>query len=370
MNFAVDGAEESRLMRSVVAAPDFEAGLHFFVDELEFKIVMISPADDPNYAILKKDHYIIALDKHADTPPLTIEIPVKDQLKFGTVIVGPNGTNIRYTSVAGSHEQKERHDPIFSLSRLSDAEWVHGRAGMSYRALNGSNSEISSASQIRIKGSGTVPDWVHYHDVSFQTLFCINGSATLVYEDQGEPFLFAKGDCILQPPGIRHQVLESFDDLEVIEFSSPSIHATFSDFDLKLPNSKINPDRVFAGQKFSCSTSDSRKASLYSESDSLEVLETPIDMASGSVGWVNEICGCKESNKQFAPLSPRIKGQPSFLLWFVKKGFAEIQIAERTEVISAGDAISYPYGFNSSLEFSLLKHDADFEVLEVGFYGE
>ena len=36
MNFAVDGAEESRLMRSVVAAPDFEAGLHFFVDELEF----------------------------------------------------------------------------------------------------------------------------------------------------------------------------------------------------------------------------------------------------------------------------------------------------------------------------------------------
>ena len=241
---------------------------------------------------------------------------------------------------------------------------------MSYRALNSSNSELSSASQIRIKGSGTVPDWVHYHDVSFQTLFCINGSAKLVYEDQGEPFLFAKGDCILQPPGIRHQVLESFDDLEVIEFSSPSIHATFSDFDLKLPNSKINPDRVFAGQKFSCSTSDSRKASLYSESDSLEVLETPIDMASGSVGWVNEICGCKESNKQFAPLSPRIKGQPSFLLWFVKKGFAEIQIAERTEVISAGDAISYPYGFNSSLEFSLLKHDADFEVLEVGFYGE
>ena len=136
---------------------------------------MISPADDPNYAILKKDHCIIALDKDADTPPLTIEIPVKDQLKFGTVIVGPNGTNIRYTSVAGSHEQKERHDPIFSLSRLSDAEWVHGRAGMSYRALNGSNSELSSASQIRIKGSGTVPDWVHYHDVSFQTLFSSTG---------------------------------------------------------------------------------------------------------------------------------------------------------------------------------------------------
>ena len=93
-------------------------------------------------------------------------------------------------------------------------------------------------------------------------------------------------------------------------------------------------------------------------------------MASGSVGWVNEICGRTESNKKFAPLSPRIKRQPSFLLWFVKKGFAEIQIAERIEQIGAGDAISYPYGFNSSLEFSLLKHDAEFEVLEVGFYAE
>ena len=82
----------------------------------------------------------------------------------------------------------------------------HGRAGMSYRSLTGNHNEISVASQIRIEGSGKVDDWVHYHDVSFQTLFCIKGSAKLVYEDQGEPFMFKEGDCILQPPGIRHQV--------------------------------------------------------------------------------------------------------------------------------------------------------------------
>ena len=47
--------------------------------------------------------------------------------------------------------------------------------------------------------------------------------------------MFKEGDCILQPPGIRHQVLESFDDLEVIEVTTPADHATFSDFKWSCP---------------------------------------------------------------------------------------------------------------------------------------
>ena len=40
-------------------------------------------------------------------------------------------------------------------------------------------------------------------------IYCMKGWVRLVYEDQGEPFLLEPGDCVLQPPEIRHRVLES-----------------------------------------------------------------------------------------------------------------------------------------------------------------
>lgn len=187
MKFTVDATDETKSIRSLVAAPEFESGLEFFVNKLGFKIVMISPADNPNYAILNRDQFTIALDKSAKAQPLSIEIPIEDQSLIGTDLIGPNGTRVKYVPVIKRQNQVIDLHPIAHVSRISDTQWVHGRAGMSYRSLTGNHNEISVASQIRIEGSGKVDDWVHYHDVSFQTLFCINGSAKLVYEDQGEP---------------------------------------------------------------------------------------------------------------------------------------------------------------------------------------
>ena len=72
----------------------------------------------------------------------------------------------------------------------------------------------------------------------------------VVYEDQGPPFVMQAGDCVLQPPEIRHQVLEASPELEVIEIGCPAVHETFADHDLQLPNEKINPHRLFSGQRF------------------------------------------------------------------------------------------------------------------------
>ena len=58
------------------------------------------------------------------------------------------------------------------------------------------------------------------------------------------------GDCVLQPPHIRHQVLECSDGLEVIEVSCPAEHETYTDHLLELPNSKTDPSRNFSGQRF------------------------------------------------------------------------------------------------------------------------
>jgi len=72
----------------------------------------------------------------------------------------------------------------------------------------------------------------------------------LVYEGQGEPFWLRPGDCVLQPPGIRHRVLESRGGLEVLEIASPAEHETTLDHEMQLPTGAITPDRLFGGQRF------------------------------------------------------------------------------------------------------------------------
>ena len=127
----------------------------------------------------------------------------------------------------------------------SDDSWHRGRAGMEYRDLiPGRLGGTMIASHIRIPTGGEVSDYVHWHDVAFQFIYVLKGRVRLVYEDFGEPFWMEKGDCVLQPPEIRHRVLECSDGLEVLEVGAPADHATFGDPGLHLPNG-VNANRVF-----------------------------------------------------------------------------------------------------------------------------
>ena len=82
---------------------------------------------------------------------------------------------------------------------------------------------FTNESHIRILKAGPVSDYVHFHKIRFQMIFCNKGWAKLVYEDQGSPFIFQAGDCILQPPEIRHQVLENSDGFEVVEIAHQQV---------------------------------------------------------------------------------------------------------------------------------------------------
>lgn len=104
------------------------------------------------------------------------------------------------------------------------------------------------ASHIRIESGGPVSDYVHYHDVRVQLIYCVRGWVRLVYEDQGDPFVMTAGECVVQPPGIRHRVLECSAGLEVIEVASPAVHATHVDHELALPTTRR--DRTYGGQRF------------------------------------------------------------------------------------------------------------------------
>lgn len=130
-------------------------------------------------------------------------------------------------------------------------QWVEGRAGMLYRDLiPGRLGGRLIASHIRIVNGGPVADDVHYHKAAFQMIYCVRGAIKVVYEDQGDPFVLNPGDCVLQPPEIRHRVLEAEASSEVVELAMPAEHETWFDHEMELPNAAADRSRVFGGQRF------------------------------------------------------------------------------------------------------------------------
>lgn len=136
-------------------------------------------------------------------------------------------------------------------SATAERGWTTGRAGMMYRDLIPGNIDGKViASHIRLAQGGPVADYVHYHKIDFQMIYCLKGRILVVYEDQGPPFWLETGDCIVQPPGIRHRVLECTAGAEVLEITSPAEHETWVDHEMTLPNERVDREREFAGQRF------------------------------------------------------------------------------------------------------------------------
>lgn len=238
----------------VLPTQELRNDIPFYTGILDMRMDMIYPADDPTVAVFSGHGLRIRIDAHADAAPGRLRILCDDPQGFAdgrTSLQAPNGTQIDIVS---------RNEPMvmprtvhsFVVRRLADqAPWVIGRAGMQYRDLIPDRLGGSIiASHIRIPDGGPVPDMVHYHTVGFQLIFCYRGHVDLVYEDQGEPFRLEAGNCVIQPPGIRHRVLFASDNIEVIEIGVPAEHVTTIDHDMALPNGPPNPDRVFEGQRF------------------------------------------------------------------------------------------------------------------------
>ena len=189
------------------------------IDDLKregFRLDVIYPADEPAAALMSRDGEIAC-------------------------VVTPNATELPDGLPPFQSE--------FVLSKAGAAP-AQGRAGMLYRDLiPGRLGGRYIASHIAIPDGGPVSDWVHYHRIALQIIYVRRGWVRVVYQDQGEPFVMKQGDLVIQPPQIRHQVLESSPGLEVVEVSAPAIHPTYADHGLELPNGS-NPGRVYGGQYF------------------------------------------------------------------------------------------------------------------------
>jgi quercetin dioxygenase-like cupin family protein len=228
---------------------------------------------------------------------------------------------------------------------LITGNWSEGRAGMQYRDLvPGKAGGRFIASHIRIPNGGETADYAHYHRVRFQMIYCISGWARLVYEDQGPPFIMNAGDCILQPPEIRHRVLETSAGLEVIEIGCPAIHETFTDHDIHLPTGEYNPERLFDGQRFLHYTATGTEWDT-SSVEGFEVRDTGMLQATQGLARVRVI-GNLPRNK--APLSFKHSGE--FLFLYLLEGEGDIRGPELGEhVLQAGDCCTIPAGVDCEI---------------------
>ncbi|MGB7244218.1 MAG: cupin [Sulfitobacter sp.] len=238
----------------VLPTQELRDDLPFYTKTLGLRLDSIFPADDPAVASFSGHGLALRIEKGADVPPGLIRILTDDPDGFADgrrQMTAPNGTRIEVVALSPQVDQpKTQHE--FAVRRLRDeAPWVIGRAGMHYRDLIPSRLGGSIiASHIRIPDGGPVPDMVHYHTVGFQLIFCYKGWVDILYEDQGDMIRLHAGDCVTQPPEIRHRVVHASAEIEVIEIGVPAEHVTTIDHDFTLPNGAGDPAREWQGQTF------------------------------------------------------------------------------------------------------------------------
>ena len=242
-------------IRAEVRLPttDLRADLGFFGRVLGMRLDMIYPADNPAVAVLSGHGLRVRLMQEVEEAPGLLRFLTDDPGFAGgaRTLTAPGGTRVEVDALNPPLVLPET-DHAFVVRRLADgAPWVIGRAGMQYRDLVPSRlGGAMIASHIRIPDGGPVPDMVHFHKVSFQLIFCIRGWVDVLYEDQGGLRRITAGDCFIQPPEIRHRVMEASDGIEVIEIGVPAEHITEIDHAMTLPTPDLRPDREWQGQRF------------------------------------------------------------------------------------------------------------------------
>lgn len=289
------------------------------IDDLRgegFRLDLIYPADDPHTATLSRQGELVRVTRSPNASPPSDVLP----------------------SFA----------PDFVLTPAG-ADPAQGRAGMFYRDLvPGRLGGRYIASHISIPEGGPVADWVHFHRIRFQMIYVRRGWVRVVYEDQGEPFVMNEGDLVLQPPEIRHQVLESSPGLEVIEIGSPAVHATFAEHRFELPNG-LDGGRTFAGQRF---LHHSGAQTDWTPFNGWKSQETAVGDATQGVAEVRTIRPAGNMHITFGPHDGEL------VFAFVLEGSASLE-RRGSHRICATDAFVVPPGepwaiSNASSDFRLL----------------
>jgi quercetin dioxygenase-like cupin family protein len=165
------------------------------------------------------------------------------------------------------------------------------------------------------------------------------------------------GDCVLQPPGIRHRVLESSAGVEVIEVACPADYETSADPELSLPTAAPRPLRDFSGQRF-VRHQAAQAAWQPWRLPGFESRDTGIAAATGGFGDVQVV------RATGAATSERFRHDADLLFLFVLDGALTLDASGQTRTrLGPGDAVVLP----SALRYAFADGAAGAELLEVAW---
>lgn len=315
--------------------------LAFFLERLRFRVDAIFPADAPHTALISGYGLNLYLTQGAQEGPSTLRLLCDDPLAVAdgqTELTAPNGMTVRLVHADPPMTVPPTRQALVVTPLNENAHWGVGRAGMRYRdLLPDRHGGAFIASHIRLLKGGPVADYVHYHKVRFQLIFCRKGWVRVVYEGQGEPFLLEAGDCVLQPPLIRHRVLESSAGAEVIEIGAPAQHITMADPDMTLPSAPLPPDHAFGGQRFVRSRLSEAVWAPWRLAG-FEARDTGIAKATDGLASVRVV-----RNASAAPVANHAQDS-EFCFFYVLSGQMLVELDGARHELHADDSLTLPAG--------------------------
>ncbi len=353
-----ESTQQVQAAQVVVPCAELDPTLEFFTNRLGFRVDAIYPADSPSTVVVSGYGLRVQLQRGGAGEPGSIRLLCSDPASIAdgaTELTAPNGTRIELVDVDPPFVVPPV-EQSFVVTKHEGAEWGVGRAGMRYRDLiPGRLGGSFIASHIQISEGGPVPDYVHFHKIRFQMIYNYKGWVRLAYEDQGPEFVMHAGDCVLQPPRIRHRVLECSDGFEVVEIGCPAEHETFADHEMTLPTDVVDRERDFGGQRFT--RHKAAEATWHPwRLDGFEYRD--IGIADATDG----LAGVRVARVSGTPTAKAVRHDAEFLFLFVLEGTLTLKSeGHEDHDLEARDSVVLPAG----MPYAFADCSTDLELLEV-----
>lgn len=352
---------DTRLVRHaqvLMGCDTLEPSLSYFVRTLGFRIDAIFPADDPGTAMLSGHGLQLRLVRGASGGVQVLYLLCDEPAASAggqRLLTAPNGVRIHLEAADPPLRIPPTRQALVLTSAAAVGPWGVGRAGMHYRdLLPERHGGAFIASHIRILDGGPVPDYVHFHKIRFQTIFCRKGWVRVVYEGQGEPFVMQAGDCVLQPPQIRHRVLESSAGAEVVELGAPAEHITMADHAMALPTPERYPERDFSGQRFARHVAADAQWQPW-RMDGFEMCDTGIGDATDGLAGVRVLRPAGRNGTDIQ------QHGTEFCFYFVLEGQVTVEVDGKRFPLASDDSIT----ITDTMAYRFAGASADLNLLEV-----
>ncbi len=337
------------MLTTIIECIDLDAELAFFRDVAECRVHLVSPADDPRRVVLHASNggAVELVRAETDRP---VVVAIDSEHGDRRDLVSPGGSVVTMLSAeAGNQRLGATMDVPTNAATLSvvdssDGSFGLGRAGMEYRDLLPDRwGGRFIASHIRIEEGGEVADWVHFHRIRFQMIYVAAGWVDVVYEGQGAPFRMRAGDCVLQPPEIRHRVLRSSPGLEVIEIGCPAEHDTIADRDLELPTAEFDADRNFSGQRFVRHVAGDATEMPW-VADGMVARDTGVGAATDGLAGAVVVSGASDDGSDDGSAGSMLTHHGEFVLVVGLSGDATLDVDGRAIELAPRTSVALPAG--------------------------